>query len=120
MIAVSTGGASPVLGRLLRQKLEAMIPASYGQLARLAKAFELAKEEAYGRYAESLYPMPWFGLDREFATRALGDDLYRYGVEGNLPTLEAATLFAYEQGLTDRRLKVNELFAPETLHLFAQ
>jgi len=32
--------------------------------------------------------------------------------------LEAATLFAHEQGLTDRRLEVSELFAPETLGLF--
>ena len=57
-------------------------------------------------------------LDLEYARQVLGDDMYSYGIKQNLPTLEAATLFAYEQGLTDRRLEVGELFAPETLDLF--
>ena len=87
--------------------------------AALSQAFQTAKQQSYERFKEGLYPLPWLSLDFEFARQVMGADIYSYGVTQSLPTLEAATLYSYEQGLTGRKMDVGELFAPETLNLFS-
>ena len=47
MVAVSSGGRSPVLARLLRTKLETMIPASYGRLATLLDVYRSKVKQTF-------------------------------------------------------------------------
>jgi len=84
----------------------------------LFKAFEEAKRASQARLTEiglSHIPMPWLAEHARRWREAAGEDFWPYGLQGNRPTLEAFLQYAHEQGIAMRRLKVEELFAPETL-----
>ena len=84
----------------------------------LFKAFEEAKQRSVERLADigaSQVPVAWVADHaRQWQTIA-GEDSWPYGIEPNRATLEAFVQYGFEQGVSRRRLKVEELFAPETL-----
>lgn len=83
----------------------------------LYKAFVKAKEVGMERlaWAGSLYVMlPWLMDHLEETRRVMGPDPFPYGLEASRRELEVFTTYAYEQGLTERKVEVEELFAPET------
>ena len=84
------------------------------------KAFQRAKEDAYARLKDlSPYKisLAWFRGPVEEQQQILGDDPWPYGLEKNRHVVETLATYLYEQGLADRKMPLEELFAPNTLDL---
>jgi 4,5-dihydroxyphthalate decarboxylase len=47
----------------------------------------------------------------------MGQDFWKYGAHENARDIEALTQYAYEQGLVDRKIGIEELFARSTLEM---
>lgn len=86
--------------------------------ASLFKAYETAKDMAIDRLLEENEPMvvyPWIdGAVRE-AQALMGKDIWPYGVEKNRKAIETFLRYHYEQGLAERQLSIDEIFAPSTM-----
>jgi 4,5-dihydroxyphthalate decarboxylase len=61
--------------------------------------------------------LPWPVEELKRARELMGEDFWSYGVQQNARELEAITRYAHEQGLTQRRLALEDLFAPSTFDL---
>ena len=48
----------------------------------------------------------------------MGNDFWPYGFQPNVNTLSTFLRYHYEQGLSKRQFKPEELFAPESLESF--
>ena len=61
--------------------------------------------------------LPWVEAEA-LETRALmGADYWRYGVGGCAHEIEALARYSYDQGLSERRLTAEDLFAPSTFEI---
>lgn len=84
----------------------------------LYAAFVKAKESFNSKLLDSIPTALFFGREYLQMTREIfGDDPYPYGVKANRRMLETLIDFSYEQGLTSKKMKVEELFAASTLDL---
>jgi len=79
----------------------------------LYKAFVQAKRLNYRHLydTDALHAsLPWLIDEIEASRRIFGREIWDYSVEGSRPTLEALVQYLDEQGLTARRMSVEELF----------
>ena len=84
----------------------------------LYKAFLRAKEASFRLLLETGSPkasFAWLQPMIEEEQRIIGKDWYPYGIEANRQTIEALLQYTEEHGLSDRRLRIEDLFAPSTL-----
>jgi 4,5-dihydroxyphthalate decarboxylase len=94
---------------------------SYPWLATSAyKAFCEAKARAMIALRDVnalMVTLPWLEAETNETMAIMGEDFWQYGVAENMREIEALTQYVYEQGLTDRKVEIKELFHPSTFEI---
>ena len=83
-------------------------------------AYSQSKQTAYDYLAGVAYLkdiLPWVAHEFEATKELMGENYFSYGIEPNRRTLEALFRYSHEQGLCSRQLKIEEIFAAESLEL---
>jgi 4,5-dihydroxyphthalate decarboxylase len=84
------------------------------------KAFVKAKElcmKELGQVGHLASSLPWSVAEYDRLRNVMGEDYWSYGVEANRHVLDTLARYSHEQGLSGRRLPVDEMFARSTYDL---
>ena len=79
-----------------------------------AKALAYAELGQVGHLQATL-PWPVAAFDQ--ARRVMGDDFWSYGADANAAEIDAMTRYSFDQGLSERKLTAEDLFAAPTFDL---
>lgn len=80
-------------------------------------AFEEAKNRSLARALDGnicRYPIPWAFAFAEHARTLFGKDFWPYGLKANRQTLDAFLQFCHEQGVSEHKLEVEDLYPKNT------
>ncbi|MGE0629940.1 MAG: ABC transporter substrate-binding protein [Hyphomicrobiaceae bacterium] len=86
----------------------------------ILKAFMKAKElsmHELGQIGHLAVSLPWSVYEFERLQRVMGPDYWSYGYKENKHVLDTLARYSFEQGLSVRQLKSEEMFAASTLDL---
>jgi 4,5-dihydroxyphthalate decarboxylase len=81
-------------------------------------AYSQAKQLMYDHLKKMAWvtiSLPWIAQEIEETRGLMGDNFWPYGITPNRKTLETLFQYSYEQGLAERKLKIEELFHPSTM-----
>jgi 4,5-dihydroxyphthalate decarboxylase len=84
------------------------------------KAFLKAKElcmKELGQIGHLATSLPWSVAEYDRVRKAMGEDFWGYGIAENRHVLERLTHYSFAQGLSERKLSVDEMFVPSTYEL---
>ena len=84
------------------------------------KAFLKAKElcmHELGQIGHLAASLPWSVAEYDRLRKVMGEDYWSYGAHANRHVLDMLTRYSFEQGLSVRKLDVDEMFAASTYDL---
>lgn len=100
---------------IIRGDIDKQYPwAAFNLYTGFVKAKALAREKMLERIPTALFFGPEYA---EMTREMIGDDPFPFGLKANRAMLDTIIGFSHEQGLTSRKLAVEELFAESTLDL---